>query len=48
MLYTVQGAIGEVEKAKFLIPKSSASMDQLVERLTSDLKVPGSIPSRGS
>ena len=44
----VQYAIGEVDVAKFFAPKSLASVDQLVERLTSDLEVPGSIPRRGS
>ena len=44
----VQGAIGALEIAKFFVPKSFASVDQLVERLTSDPKVPGSIPRLGS
>ena len=48
MLRIVQHAIGEVETAKFLAPKLSASVDQLVERLTLDPKVPGSIPHWGS
>ena len=44
----VQCSLEELDIAKFLASKSSASVDQLVERLTSDPKVPGSIPRRGS
>ena len=47
-LRIVQHVIGEVEGAKIFLKKSSASVDQLVERLTSDPKVPGSIPRQGS
>ena len=36
----VQHTIGEVDIATFFAPKSAASVDQLVERLTLDLEVP--------
>ena len=48
MLRIVQHAIGEINIAKFLVSKFPASVDQLVERLTSDPTVQGSIPRRGS
>ena len=48
MLRIVQHAVGEINIAKFLASKFPASVDQLVERLTSDPRVPGSIPRRGS
>ena len=47
-LSIVQHVISELEIAKYFWPKSFASMDQLVERLTSDPTVPGSIPRQGS
>ena len=43
-----QHAIDEVEIAEILGPKFSASVDQLVDRLTSDPKVRSSIPRWGS
>ena len=47
-LRIVQHVIGEVEGAKIFLKKSSASVDQLVEQLTTDPKVPVSTQRWGS